>query len=109
MSVLLIDDDDDALSLLQMLLRRMGLVTQTARTLAEARAVLAGGLIDVIVTDLELADGEDGLTLHRETIDRVARFIVLTGRSEVDAPADVVVLQKPVDVTSLLAAIGQQT
>lgn len=107
MTVLLIDDDDDALTLLQMMLRRRGVTTKTARSLAEARAVLAEAAddINVIVTDLELGDG-DGMTLHAEVTGRVSRFVVLTGRSAVTAPAEVVVLQKPVDVGPLLAAIG---
>lgn len=107
MTVLLIDDDDDALTLLQMMLRRKGVTTRTARSLAEAREVLAeaDGNIKVIVTDLELGDG-DGMALHPEVVGRVSRFVVLTGRSSVTAPAEVVVLQKPVDVAPLLAAIG---
>lgn len=107
MTVLLIDDDDDALVLLQMMLRRKGVVTEIAHSLLEARSVLADHAdIGVVVTDLELGDGEDGLTLHQETMNRVSRFVVLTGRSEVAAPSGVVVLQKPVELAPLLAAIG---
>lgn len=107
MTVLLVDDDDDALSLMQLMLRRKGVVTRTAQSLTEARAVLAeaDSGIDVVVTDLELGDG-DGLTLHPEVVGRVARFVVLTGRTSVSAPAEVVVLHKPVAVAALLSAIG---
>lgn len=110
MTVLLIDDDDDALSLLQMMLRRKGIMSHTAHTLGEARDVLAAhDDVDCIVTDLELADGEDGLALWPESHVRVPRFVVLTGRSDVEAPEGCVVLLKPVELNDLLVAFGHQT
>jgi DNA-binding NtrC family response regulator len=56
--VLLVDDDDDSLSLLAMVLSRRGLQVHTARSVQEARARLEQHPCDVVVTDIELGDGD---------------------------------------------------
>ncbi|MDP2344108.1 MAG: response regulator [Deltaproteobacteria bacterium] len=105
MTVLLVDDDADALALLQMLLARHGVECVLAESVAEARAVLTkDSTVDVVVADLELGDG-DGLELHPEAAPRVKAFIVLTGRDAVSAPPGVRVLSKPLDFKQLLTAI----
>lgn len=110
MHVLLIDDDDDAVSLLQMMLRRKGVRSAIARSIREARQILAEhDDVDTVVTDYELGDGDTGLMLHAECSARKIRFVVLTGRADIPAPDDVVVLQKPVELPTLLASIGYST
>jgi DNA-binding response OmpR family regulator len=102
--VLLVDDDADALALLQLLLKRHGIDSVLAGSVEEGRARLSAGDVDVVVADLELGDGE-GLELHAIAPGRVKGFIVLTGRDAVTAPADVRVLNKPLDLKQLLVAI----
>lgn len=63
--VLLVDDEPDLLTLLEMTLARMGLDTRSASTLAEARASLEAQTPDLCLTDMKLPDG-NGLQLIAE-------------------------------------------
>ena len=64
--VLLVDDEADLLTLLQIALSRMGLDTMTAASLTEARRVLKNQAPDLCLTDLKLPDGS-GLDLIAES------------------------------------------
>ena len=64
-SVLVVDDEPDLLTLLEMTLSRMDLATLTATNLAEARAHLAQHQPDLCLTDMKLPDG-NGLDLIAE-------------------------------------------
>ncbi len=64
--VLVVDDEEDLRELLQMTLARMGLESDGAGTLAEARKLLSQpGLYQLCLTDMRLPDG-DGLDLVRK-------------------------------------------
>lgn len=68
--VLVVDDAEDNRTILAHFLEQAGAEVTTATTLAEAESILAGPLsVQVIVTDLQLADG-DGLTLVRRMAER---------------------------------------
>src|SRR4051812_2900514 len=56
-SVLIVDDEHDIRELLVLTLSRMGLRTDTAATVAMARAQLAQGSYDLCLTDMRLPDG----------------------------------------------------
>jgi two-component system, NtrC family, response regulator PilR len=56
-SVLIVDDEHDIRELLVLTLSRMGLRTDTAATVAMARAQLAQGTYDLCLTDMRLPDG----------------------------------------------------
>jgi two-component system, NtrC family, response regulator PilR len=56
-SVLIVDDEHDIRELLVLTLGRMGLRTDTAATVAMARAQLAQGTYDLCLTDMRLPDG----------------------------------------------------
>jgi two-component system response regulator PilR (NtrC family) len=56
-SVLIVDDEHDIRELLVLTLGRMGLRTDTAATVAMARAQLAQGSYDLCLTDMRLPDG----------------------------------------------------
>lgn len=104
MTVLLVDDDEDGVVLLQMILRRRGIASVIALSVAEARRRLAETpQVSAVVTDLLLDDG-DGRDLLA-TAENIPTRIVLTGRDAVEAPAGIAVLHKPVDVDALLAAL----
>jgi len=64
-SVLVVDDEPDLLTLLEMTLSRMDLATLAATNLAEARAHLAQNQPDLCLTDMKLPDG-NGLDLIAE-------------------------------------------
>ena len=63
--VLLVDDEPDLLTLLEMTLARMELDTLSAGTLTEARELLAKHTPDLCLTDMKLPDG-NGLELIAE-------------------------------------------
>jgi len=60
--VLLVDDEPDLLTLLQMTLSKMNIDTETATSLAEARASLKSSMPSLCLTDMKLPDG-NGLDL----------------------------------------------
>lgn len=60
--VLLVEDDVDSLDLLAFSLESRGAIVTSARSFAEAVAAMSVVLPDVVVTDVELTDG-DGYTL----------------------------------------------
>lgn len=62
--VLVIDDEDDIRELLDMTLSRMGLDTDCAASVAEAKRFLAENAYSLCLTDMRLPDG-DGLELVR--------------------------------------------
>ena len=64
-SALIVDDEHDIRELLVLTLGRMGLRTDTAATVAMARAQLAQGSYDLCLTDMRLPDGS-GLELIAE-------------------------------------------
>lgn len=63
--VLIVDDEPDLLTLLEMTLARMDIDTMTATTLADARQSLTAALPALCLTDLRLPDGS-GLDLIAE-------------------------------------------
>ncbi len=63
--VLVVDDEADLRELLEITLVRMGLDVDSAETLKDARAYLAGGEYGLVLTDMRLPDGL-GLELVRE-------------------------------------------
>ena len=64
-SALIVDDEHDIRELLVLTLGRMGLRTDTAATVAMARAQLAQGSYDLCLTDMRLPDGS-GLEIIAE-------------------------------------------
>lgn len=60
--VLLVDDEEDLCTLMQMTLARMGIQTHVAYRLAKAKQLLAEYQYDACLTDLNLPDG-NGLQL----------------------------------------------
>jgi two-component system, NtrC family, response regulator PilR len=69
--VLLVDDEPDLLDLLELDMVRMGLDSERAQTVAEARARLAEKTFDLCLTDMRLPDGE-GLEVVRHIAEQAA-------------------------------------
>lgn len=112
-SVLIVDDEPDIRELVEITLTRMGLRTNAAATLAEARKRLASQSFDVCITDMRLPDGS-GISLVSEIQQRWPQtpvaVITAYGNAEaaveslkagafdfVSKPVDVAVLRKLVD------------
>jgi two-component system response regulator PilR (NtrC family) len=66
---LVVDDEADIRDLLSLSLRRMGLDTDTAATITQAKKLLAEHRYRLCLTDMRLPDG-DGLSLVREIAQR---------------------------------------
>ncbi len=64
-SVLIVDDEPDLITLLEMTLSRMGLDTASAADLASARKLLGSRSFDLCLTDMRLPDG-NGIDLVRD-------------------------------------------
>lgn len=84
--VLLVDDEPEVLSLLSDILsEKLDCHLLLARNLAEARAAISGGNVDLLLTDLNLPDG-DGMALVHDLRQRnaAARAVVITGQPNVE-------------------------
>jgi two-component system response regulator PilR (NtrC family) len=66
--VLLVDDEPDLLDLLEMDMARMGLDSERASSVTEARLRLEQGVFDLCLTDMRLPDGV-GLDIVRHIVD----------------------------------------
>jgi two-component system, NtrC family, response regulator PilR len=123
-SVLIVDDEPDIRELVEITLARMGLRTDSAATLAQARERLAQQEFDVCITDMRLPDGS-GISLVAELQQRAPQtpvaVITAYGNAEaaveslkagafdfVSKPVDVGVLRKLVDTALRLRGPGPQ-
>jgi predicted Zn finger-like uncharacterized protein len=59
-----------------------------AKTVAEARGLLAGGRIDLLLLDLTLEGGQDGLRLLREPPGKTCPVLLFTAQDESDMYGD---------------------
>ena len=116
--LLIVDDHADSLSAMARLLRGAGCDVRSAASVTDAlsiaeRAAMTDQPIDLLVSDLQLGDGS-GLDLARQLQSRFGmRSIAVTGHAD---PADEReslaagfehFLTKPVQLSALLAAIGE--
>ncbi|MDQ6656320.1 MAG: response regulator [Verrucomicrobiota bacterium] len=109
--VLLVEDHTDTRMVMSMLLNRCGCQTVTAKNAGEARTRLREMRFDVLISDLNLPDG-DGIDLVREAKQlHPLRAIAMTGRATdedrgigLEAGFDYY-LTKPVDFHELREAL----
>jgi DNA-binding response OmpR family regulator len=118
-NILLVDDEQKILDVVGMFLSRQGYMVIGADSGTRALAILAAGRsVDLVVTDVRMAD-VDGLTLIRTLREqgRATPVIILTGTPDMDKYNDALaalqfsdrdVLNKPVDLFSLLARIREK-
>jgi nitrogen-specific signal transduction histidine kinase/CheY-like chemotaxis protein len=108
--LLLAEDHEDSARMIGELLRARGWQVTSVGTLAAGLTALASSRFDVLVSDLELPDG-NGLDLMRKSSANGIRAIALSGRrSDEDLAASKRAgfqshLLKPLDFEALLAAI----
>jgi two-component system response regulator PilR (NtrC family) len=107
-TVLIVDDEPDIRELVEITLSRMGLRTDAAATLAEARDRLARQQFDVCITDMRLPDGS-GVSLVAEIQQRAPQtpVAVITAYGNAEAAVESLkagafdFVSKPVDVAAL--------
>ena len=107
-SALIVDDERDIRELLVLTLGRMGLRTETASSLGEARALLAVHRFDLCLTDMRLPDGS-GIDLIAEITAQYPQTPVamITAFGNVEAAVEALkagafdFVSKPVDLAVL--------
>jgi two-component system response regulator PilR (NtrC family) len=110
--VLIVDDEDDIRELLELSLLRLGLASDGAATLAEARALLDQKRYRLCLTDMRLPDG-DGLELVRHISEtcRDLPVAVITAFGSMDNAVTALkagafdYLSKPVSIDQLRALV----
>jgi DNA-binding NtrC family response regulator len=105
--VLVVDDDASSLASIAELVKRQGCTTSTAATLMEARRHISNKPPDVVLTNLELPDG-NGLDLLQELQPTAgSEVILLTGHTGAETAAAALnrgasdYLTKPIDSSRL--------
>ncbi len=111
--VLIVDDDPTICAAYDQILRSRGYGVATAGSRADALMQIdrLDGMVDVLVIDITLPDA-DGTALAREIIERIGLrpALYVSGWSEEfwdlsDAPGRWLVMQKPIPIPRLIAAI----
>jgi DNA-binding NtrC family response regulator len=105
--VLLVDDDADTLEWMSAFCKQEGFSVGTADSLRAARIALTRRTPDILLTDLQLPDGQ-GTDLVQDLEKRDAtEFVVITGHATVESAIDALrlgatdYLVKPVDIERL--------
>ncbi len=91
LTILVVDDEPEILDSLQRQLRNQGYSIATATSAADALVLLAGGGIDLLLTDIDMP-GMNGLELAalvRRKYPEVARML-LTGDASLDSALDAI-------------------
>ena len=112
MQVLLVEDHADTRTVLGTLLNRCGCRTVTAKNLHDARKRLKEMRFDVLISDLNLPDG-DGIDLVREAkgAQQPLKAIAITGRTSDEERTEGLsagfdcYLTKPIDLHELRQAL----
>ena len=113
-SALIVDDERDIRELLVLTLGRMGLRTETAATVAAARAMLAKDHFDLCLTDMRLPDGS-GMDLIQELATRHpdTPVAMITAHGNQEAAVEALkagafdFVSKPVDLNVLRGLVRQ--
>lgn len=111
--VLLVEDDPDTQEVMAMLLSAAGYAVVTARNAsAGLRVIEEQPQVSVIVTDVNIGRGQDGIDMVVETRRRGshASIVVVSGDPEASGDRlgpDAIFLRKPYDRNTLLAAIAE--
>ena len=113
-TILLVDDEETALSFMSPLLRDAGYDVLTATTLKAAHKVVEHGEADIIVLDVQLPDGYGPTLLERINREQPSLpVIVVTGYGDIETAVEAMKLgardfiQKPVDMDRLKQAVDK--
>jgi two-component system, NtrC family, response regulator AtoC len=113
-TILLVDDDETALSFMAPLLRDTGYEVREATTLASAHQTLDRGEADIVILDVQLPDGYGPNLLERLSREQPGMpVIMVTGFGDIEMAVEAMKLgardfiQKPVDMTRLRQAVDK--
>ena len=114
-SVLVVEDNDDARALLSAILQRSGATVETAECVESALQLLESGLPDIIISDIEMP-GEDGYSFMRKVrlrpapASRIPAIALTAHTAQSDRLSSLEAgfqthMAKPVDPVELVAAL----
>jgi len=114
-TLLLVDDDEEFLSVLASAMHKRGFLVSTANSAESAFALAEQDPPEYAVVDLKMA-GNSGLVLVRQLAGLQAgtRIVVLTGYASISTAIEAIklgathYLAKPVDADEIVAAFGKQ-
>ena len=122
--VLIVDDEPDICELLEITLMRMGLESQSAQTLTDARLLLKTEPFDLCLTDMRLPDGNgielvEHITEHHPAVpvamitahgnmEAAVRALKAGAFDFVSKPVDIQVLRRLVSSATSLPETGSQ-
>jgi two-component system, NtrC family, response regulator HydG len=110
-TALIIDDDENFRTSLELLVQREGFTARGADSLAAARSELERAPADVCLLDLTLPDGDGLAWLREEPTPFSGEVIVITGHASVDSAVEALqrgaldYLTKPIDRARLRTAL----
>lgn len=111
-TLLIVDDESMLLEMMTEKFRRLSYKVYSASSGAEALQILAGGKIDVLVTDFNMPRMNGGELIKKAlSIDPMLQSIVVTGYSDLTAAVDVMgagafnYLEKPINFNELESTI----
>jgi two-component system response regulator RegA len=115
-TMLLVDDDQDFLSVLESAMKKRGFLVSIANSAESAFEIAKIDPPEFAVVDLKMP-GNSGLILVRQlsSLDAGIRIVVLTGFASVVTAVEAIklgathYLAKPVDADEIIAAFGKQT
>ncbi len=107
--VLVVDDEQSLRQVLELFFRKEGFEVDTASSLVEAEAAIASNAYDLVLTDLRMAQPDDGLKVLRAAVRKNpwTQVIVLTAYATVETAKDAIrygaydYLTKPFDNENL--------
>jgi len=114
--ILLVDDNDDMLVILSLVLEDQGFEVAVAANVNDALKLIASERFDVLLSDLQMPDAGDGLTVvsaMRHSNPKAVTFI-LSGYPQMDNAAKAILLQmdevltKPISPDLLVKAINDR-
>ena len=114
-TLLLVDDDEEFLSVLAPAMNKRGFLVSTANSAESAFALAEQDPPEYVVVDLKMA-GNSGLVLVRQlaSLQAGTRIVVLTGYASISTAIEAIklgathYLAKPVDADEIVAAFGKQ-
>jgi len=114
-TLLLVDDDEEFLSVLAPAMHKRGFLVSTANSAESAFALAEQDPPEYAVVDLKMA-GNSGLVLVRQlaSLQAGTRIVVLTGYASISTAIEAIklgathYLAKPVDADEIVAAFGKQ-
>ena len=110
-SILVVEDEDEIRVMFQSVLQAAGYHVDSVRTATAARACLQMRGYDLVLTDLRLGPGGDGLTIAAAAAERGVAALIVTGNAPSLSNDDRrrhEVLEKPLQIDDLLEAVGRR-